>query len=223
MFSISLYALLPLLLSTLVTSQTNTSTTSPSTPTVLSCPASNGQQYTTADGKVFEVLCYIDDPGTDLSLVYATTLIGCIETCDTTSGCVGFSWVSSANGVQNPCYLKSALDAKTDSGVWAARLVDNPAADTLACPASNGTTYTTSSGETFEILCYVDNSGVGLSTIYVSTLYDCVEACAGANGCESFSWVSMTNGVSNPCYLKSEFGTAEANSGVWGGRLVATS
>lgn len=194
--------------------------TSPSSTAVLSCPDDNGATYTTSDGAVFEIVCYLDDPGTNLEMVYESTLVDCVEACDSVAECVGFVWQSNANGYNNPCYLKSAVGIVADDTIWGGILV-TAAPYTLSCPASNGTEYTTSDGKVWDLECYTDHSGGDLSTVYVESYLACVQACDTTSSCVGFSWASTKNGAHNPCYLKSSIGAAVADSHVWGGILAS--
>lgn len=101
---------------------TKVSTTAPGT--VLSCPASDGATYTAKDGATWKVECGVDRYGSDMGLAWSDDLQSCIDTCNTTPGCVDVSYRSGTGGA-GPCYLKNRSDqeARTDSGVWGARRI----------------------------------------------------------------------------------------------------
>lgn len=240
------------------TNSTTTSSSSTSTATsassTLACPGSNGVTYNATSGASFLVECYIDHAGGDLTMTYATSLAGCINSCDSTTGCQAYSWVASTDGSSNPCYLKSSIGASnSNTGVWGGKLIatgsttssfaTTTAASTttsvtavttttsatvssstdVSCPSSDGTYFTATDGRQFLIECYIDHAGGDLTMGYVTTLASCINLCDTTSGCQAYSWVATANGQNNPCYMKSSIGTGGANSGVWGGKLVAGS
>lgn len=92
-----------------------------------------------------------------------------------------------------------------------------PRQSTLSCPASNGTTFTSSAGTAFIVECNTDRQGNDMGLTYASGLDSCINSCSTTNGCVDVSWVT-SNGF---CYLKNSLSTPQTNSGVYGARLVA--
>lgn len=63
----------------------------------LKCPESDGSNYTTPDGRAFQVECGIDYAGGDMGSLYMNDIPGelwletCIESCGNMTGCVDIS------------------------------------------------------------------------------------------------------------------------------------
>ncbi|KAK0636226.1 WSC domain-containing protein [Bombardia bombarda] len=89
---------------------------------------------------------------------------------------------------------------------------------TVTCPSEDGQIYTAVNGKTFQLECYIDHAQGDLALTYVSSYALCAEACSTTATCQAFAWVP---GVESPCYMKSSIGAPNANSGVWGAKLVA--
>ncbi|KAK1749886.1 glyoxal oxidase [Echria macrotheca] len=87
----------------------------------------------------------------------------------------------------------------------------------VACPESNGTTYTSVNGKTFLLECYVDHLMGDMAMQYTNSYALCIEACSLTAGCISFAWVP---GAPGPCYMKSSTGAPNTNAGVWGAKIV---
>jgi len=196
----------------------------------LACPGSNNQTYV-SNGKNFTIECGFDHQGGDLTTVSAQTLAGCIDACANNGQCVDAVY---ANG---NCYLKSSLGAYiANSGLAGARLssvtvgggapantatatttstgagATSTSGNTLSCPGSDTQTYT-SNGKNFTIECGLDHQGGDLTSLTVSGLQGCIDACATNSQCVD----AVLSGTA--CYLKSSLGAAVQNSNLAGARL----
>jgi hypothetical protein len=91
----------------------------------------------------------------------------------------------------------------------------------LTCPASDGTVFTATNGDTYTVECGIDHSGGDLpgGGTYVDSLDACINLCSSTTGCVDVSWVSGS--PQGACYLKGSVGTANPNSGVLGGKLIS--
>jgi len=123
---------------------TSRSSTAPastaSTASAVSCPSSNGQNYTAVTGATFLIECGIDHAGGDMGSVSVKTFSDCINACANTAGCVDVS----LSGVA--CYMKKTLgSAITNSGILGAKLVAGPQPTTSSIVTSS----TVSSSPTF--------------------------------------------------------------------------
>lgn len=81
----------------------------------LTCDNNKDDQktYTAKNGGSYTVQCGVDYWGGDLSSVQTSTFEGCMDACDTTTGCIDVSYSSGT------CYMKNALNtASTASWVW---------------------------------------------------------------------------------------------------------
>ncbi|GAM85281.1 hypothetical protein ANO11243_032850 [Dothideomycetidae sp. 11243] len=83
----------------------------------VSCPQSNGTSYTAANGDIFLIECGIDHAGGDIGSIHVSNLMGCIEACAGTAGCVDVSLSGAA------CYMKGAVGYSVANGVSGARLI----------------------------------------------------------------------------------------------------
>jgi hypothetical protein len=74
--------------------------------------------YNVKNGGSYTVECGVDYWGGDLSSAQTSTFEACMDTCDTTTGCLDVSYSSGT------CYMKSVLNtASTASWVWTGRKV----------------------------------------------------------------------------------------------------
>ncbi|GAB1735597.1 hypothetical protein NU219Hw_g4173t1 [Hortaea werneckii] len=185
----------------------------------LSCPRSDNTLYTAASGRTYTVECNTDHQGGDLASVHADSLLACIESCDSTDGCVDVSLSGSA------CYMKSVLGrALSAPGLSGARLnVASPApgATTIApspeCPESNNTLFRTPNGAEFAIEASApqDHAAGDIGMVYVRNLGECTVRCSETSGCVD---VSLSGAA---CYLKSDLGPTSYNAAINGARLVS--
>lgn len=86
--------------------------------------------------------------------------------------------------------------------------------DTLSCPDSNGSTFT-SNNRDYEIECGTDHPGGDYNRVFKTTFQSCVEECAQAEQCVA---VSMSGSA---CYLKSELRRSRSNRAIAGAKLVS--
>ncbi|RMZ01282.1 hypothetical protein D0864_03495 [Hortaea werneckii] len=159
----------------------------------------------------------LDHQGGDLASVHADSLLACIESCDSTDGCLDVSLSGSA------CYMKSALGrALPARGLSGARLnvaSPTPGATTLApspeCPESNNTLFKSPNGAEFAIECGIDHAAGDIGMVYVRNLGECAVRCSETSGCVD---VSLSGAA---CYLKSNLGPTSYNAAINGARLVS--
>ncbi|KAF2804413.1 uncharacterized protein BDZ99DRAFT_575409 [Mytilinidion resinicola] len=212
----------------------------------VSCPDSDGNDYTATDGTVYTIECSVDRYGNDIPMTWESSFGDCIESCETTDGCVDVSYIS---GTPGPCYLKNTVGAgSSDSSVWGAikksaiptptptptpssTAAPTPTAtpsvctngfttEALSCPAADGLCYVDATGAIYELECSKDRYGGDLSMSWESSLESCIATCSSTAGCIDVSYVPGTPG---PCYMKSTAGEPQSNDGVWGALLVSGS
>ena len=96
-----------------------------------------------------------------------------------------------------------------------------PSSQNLALPSINGTG---GAGNTtsFQIQCGVDHPG-NAAMVYTESMYECLQACAGMQGCTDVSYVA----VGGACYMKTTVVSAVAElvaaggvQRVWGAVVV---
>ncbi|KAI5204917.1 hypothetical protein E4T38_04493 [Aureobasidium subglaciale] len=91
------------------------------------------------------------------------------------------------------------------------------------CPKSNGTTYTSETGNQYNITCGLDHSGGDLKMVYISSnkIGDCLAECDATDGCKA---IAMSG---TACYMKSRVGTPVKNSvargAIWIGKVESSS
>jgi hypothetical protein len=87
-------------------SSTSSSSAASSSAAVPSCPGSAGQTYTDSNGANYTVACDLNVQGGDLSSSYrAASLLGCLPSCDVTTGCIGVVY----DTVSSSCQMKSTF------------------------------------------------------------------------------------------------------------------
>ncbi|KAL2136946.1 hypothetical protein VTI74DRAFT_11128 [Chaetomium olivicolor] len=113
--------------------------------------ASHGDVYTAATGGQFDIVCGTDYAGGDIAATNTATFAACIDACDANPKCIDVSYAGES------CYMKDSLGtAYTDRAwVWTAKK-KSPSCDG---GASDKTTFTSTGGKTFQILCGVDYGG----------------------------------------------------------------
>ncbi|EME85418.1 uncharacterized protein MYCFIDRAFT_193726 [Pseudocercospora fijiensis CIRAD86] len=207
--------------------------TTPAPP--ISCPDSNGTNYTTATNQTFAIECGKDFAGGDLAAQDVRSnennengelwLQKCIEACASTQGCVGASLSGSA------CYMKSQLgEAKDNKYVTGIRRlstqpdgVDQPACDMdfPECSACDGVILETKDFnpvQKYKIECGVDHPGGDLpgrrgargGYTGKDRFRNCIEDCAEKEDCVGVSFMGDT------CYFKSSLGDGRKSEVVWG-------
>jgi len=134
----------------------------------------------------------------------------CVDTCDSTSGCIDVSYVNGA------CYMKKTIREANERGhVWTAKVVETPggpgAANALSCVdnKSNGAVFEATNSE-FDITCGKDYAGGDLTGQWVDSFEACIEACDANPACVNVAFVAPA------CYLKGEQRPAVDAPAVWG-------
>lgn len=86
---------------------TSSSTTPAASNSTLSClnNASDGTTYVAANGGSYTIHCQTDHYGGDIGSSAATSFSDCVNTCDTTSGCIDVSYLG---GSGTNCWLKGS-------------------------------------------------------------------------------------------------------------------
>lgn len=177
--------------------------------------ASHGDVYTAAAGGQYDILCGTDYAGGDIAATNTPTFAGCIDACDANPKCIDVSYAGES------CYMKGSLGtAYTDrSWVWTAKKRVTNAVTPTNSPtcdggASDKTTFTSTGGKTFQILCGVDYGGGDMGATNTPTFAACINACSDAQGCVDVSYV---NGA---CYMKNTLNTLNQAGHVWTAKLV---
>ncbi|OCK90101.1 uncharacterized protein K441DRAFT_467175, partial [Cenococcum geophilum 1.58] len=186
-----------------------------------SCPSSNGTIITYPNGDQFQVQCYVDHGGNDLSATAEYNLTGCMNTCENTPGCQAISWAYTiVPGATGTCFLHSAISLPGGSniGIWGAIKLfptttttatatsstssSTSTAATLSCPTANNTIFTANNNLSYYVECGFDRGGGNLPNmpVYVNSLDTCINLCANTSPCVDVSWV--VGSPQGPCYLK---------------------
>lgn len=186
----------------------------PTAPSSLSCPGSNGLQYTTGTS-TFTIKCSTDYYGGDMGLTQTSTFEDCLSTCASTTNCIDIAYVAPN------CYMKSTVTtANTNNAVWGAILTtaEQAAANRITCDnnKSDGTVYTAPSGVQFVIACGTDYFGGDMGSLYAETMEACLNACDATSGCIDVAYAGKY------CYLKNSLEPGQANAGVWGAKRMGS-
>ncbi|KAF3032155.1 hypothetical protein E8E12_000781 [Didymella heteroderae] len=119
-------------------------------------------------------------------------------------------------GYQCTCTPTSGLaSGPASSGAASTPAASATAGAQLDCPASDGSTYTSSCGATYKIECYSDRYGDDITrgTSYVNSLDECIADCDSTDGCVDVSYVPESPG---PCYKKSSVAQIRQNDNIYG-------
>ena len=172
------------------------------------CPSSDGQTYTSTK-QSFVIGCGIDYPGIgDMGPSSQPDLRTCIDTCDSTTGCVAVAYSG------NTCYLKNTIGpASSNSGVQSAVVAGTVSQSSApighpSCPSDDGTVVTRG-GLAYTIKCGADYYGGDLTSTQTTSFGACIDACSASKQCVDVSYVQ------GACYLKSQLTTLAANEQVW--------
>jgi hypothetical protein len=190
----------------------------PTEPTVLTCAdnAMDGKTFTSTSGREYSIICGKEYPGGDLQGVVAESFEACVNACDATEGCIDVSYVPGY------CYMKSILSTLQDAAhVWTAVLLDPAAAPEPVAPLScadgsiNGTTFVSSAGREYVILCAVDYFGGDMGMVYLDTFEKCIEACDANEGCIDVAYAGQA------CYMKNQVSEQSPAAWVWNALLLS--
>ena len=144
--------------------------------------------------------------------------------CDNATGCVAVTWDEGPG--YNNCYLKYAVSQVTplkpgiaDSAQRVlAQSVSSAATTTISssaspvstntspsstftpCPQGDGSFYTASDGNTYQLHCNLDYNGSDLRTAEnTNNMQSCIELCKTVSGCRAITWVPSRE---LNCYFK---------------------
>ncbi|KAI6893054.1 hypothetical protein KC318_g1484, partial [Hortaea werneckii] len=220
---------------------TQTLSSQGSSSTAVFCPGSDNT-IVVSNGKNFTIECGIDHAGGDLTAQGVGSFQECIDACAKTANCVDVSLSGSAcylkstlgaavpNGavwggklmIASSSSSTSTSSSSTDStatittssaSVSSTSTASASASPTsITCPSADGQTIT-ANGTSFLIECGIDHAGGDLSSLSVSSFYDCMQACTKDTRCID---VSLSGSA---CYLKGSLGAAVPN-GVWAPRQL---
>ncbi|KAK4174304.1 hypothetical protein QBC36DRAFT_243675 [Triangularia setosa] len=148
-----------------------TTTASSAGPTVLPLTCSGSQAsaptHTTSEGRTYEILCGVDFGGGDISASSQATFNGCLDACDSASGCIGVAYAG------DQCYLKGTLNPPAEvAHVWGARLASvQPATSSTPEESTDIVTNTSlNSPETSTISTQSEDSSLSISATEVPTV-----------------------------------------------------
>ncbi|KAF2768419.1 hypothetical protein EJ03DRAFT_352144 [Teratosphaeria nubilosa] len=203
-----------------------TSSTSTSASAAATCKAggvtyTSGQQYTDTNNITYVIHCSQDNSQGSFSTYSVMTggFATCFSACDNTQGCAGFTYSGSDSG---NCYLKSVEGKYSSAGssiVSAFHLSSsNPGSSASTSSSSTGTSsaaassgcadlaaqgsnFTDSNGNTYQVQCAYDYAGNDLSSQSASSFEGCFAACDATSGCMAFSFLGGEG--AGTCYLKS--------------------
>ncbi|KAI5199776.1 hypothetical protein E4T39_06075 [Aureobasidium subglaciale] len=209
------------------------------------CPSVDSHDITDSNGKTYTIKCSSDtNIGSFANGQAVNTYADCLASCDSTTGCVAFTYVGGSNGQgSGTCYLKNVLGSAVPAGDnLVSGFLKQSAANSSASSSSTGSSAissTVSSSATasasgslcpaadkqtvngYTVACSSDTNIGSYSSGQATTSYtDCMSLCnaASSTGCVAFTYVGGQNGQgSGTCYLKNSMGSAVAA----GGNLVS--
>ncbi|EME43228.1 hypothetical protein DOTSEDRAFT_80702 [Dothistroma septosporum NZE10] len=165
-------------------------------------------------GATYTVNCGMDIPGGDLVTQSSSTFNGCFPLCDSTPGCVGFSYLPGF------CYLKQSqsgflVSSNADVAQRSSQVPGLTTTSSSVGPAPTGACSSIGSGATvdgYTTSCGTDYPGGDLANATSQSYAGCATQCDTIPGCIGFSYVGGTG--SGVCYFKSSKQNAVSNSGV---------
>lgn len=124
----------------------------------------DGKTYTAKNGGSYMIMCSTDYFGGDLSSLQTSNFEACMDTCDSTKGCIDVSYSSGT------CYMKNQLNtASAASWVWTGRLVTEQPLDLTKTQVNSvnqpADTRTTSQTNLFTQTLSGTNPDYGISTM----------------------------------------------------------
>ncbi|KAH0256502.1 WSC-domain-containing protein, partial [Aureobasidium melanogenum] len=106
--------------SSVASSSSSTATSSSATASASSslCPSVDSQDMTDSNGQVYTIHCQSDtDVGSFANAQAANTYADCMTACDSTTGCVAFTYVGGAQGQgSGTCWMKNSRGSATSAG-----------------------------------------------------------------------------------------------------------
>jgi hypothetical protein len=188
------------------------------TSSAVSCPASGGSRYTTANGFAYNIICPSVQPKRALSTTVktrqaVTTFAQCIASCDIVTGCQSVAY-SPTSGACNLYYCYVA--PPTGVNVWVADKIATPTGPLVgtACPPMVNTAGTGSTNTTISIVSYLVNN-IFCTTVNIfevpmaCSCTCCVKVPVGSTA--AFSITGGINGASSPAGIAAG-GSGSANA-----------
>jgi hypothetical protein len=106
--------------SSVAVSSSSTTTSSSATASASGnlCPSVDSQDLTDSNGNIYTIKCQSDtNVGSFANAQAANTYADCMTACDSTTGCVAFTYVGGANGLgSGTCWMKNSLGSATAAG-----------------------------------------------------------------------------------------------------------
>ncbi|KAH9843276.1 PAN domain [Teratosphaeria destructans] len=216
--------------SVVLTSSTTASASASATCTAGGVTYTSGQHYTDANNVTYVIHCSQDNSQGSFSTYPVMTggFATCFNACDNTQGCAGFTYSGSDSG---NCYLKTAEGTYSSAGssiVSAFHLSTSNtggssspssgstgstsagASSGCADLASQGSNFTDSNGNTYQVQCSYDYNGNDLSSQSASSFKGCFATCDATSGCTAFSFLGGEG--AGTCYLKSRAVSGSAST-----------
>ncbi|KAK5999914.1 hypothetical protein QM012_005002 [Aureobasidium pullulans] len=100
------------------TSSTATSSSATASASSSLCPSVDSQNITDSNGQVYTIRCQSDtNVGSFANAQAANTYADCMTACDSTTGCVAFTYVGGAQGQgSGTCWMKNSRGSATSAG-----------------------------------------------------------------------------------------------------------
>ncbi|KAG2165383.1 hypothetical protein JADG_005122 [Aureobasidium aubasidani] len=147
------------------------------------CPTVDSQDVTDSNGKIYTIKCSSDTTiGSFANAQAVNTYADCMTACDSTTGCVAFTYVGGANGQgSGACYLKNALGSASPAG--GNNYISGFLKQTATSSSSTVTSALSSSASSNSASSSsVSSSSVPSSTVSSSTGISSASLCPQANG-----------------------------------------
>ncbi|KAI4843157.1 hypothetical protein E4T44_06211, partial [Aureobasidium sp. EXF-8845] len=173
--------------SSVAVSSSSTTTSSSATASASSnlCPSVDSQNLTDSNGNVYTIKCQSDtNVGSFANGQAANTYADCMTVCDSTTGCVAFTYVGGANGVgSGTCWMKNSLGSATPAGGnnYIAGFLKQSASSSGSSSSSSSTSVSSSSASSSSVSSNTVSSATTSSSAVASSSSS-PTLCPQANG-----------------------------------------
>jgi hypothetical protein len=138
-------------------------------PTAAPCPYANGTDYVSSSGKVYEIVCYMDESTDPSSSAYVQGDYSlCVTECEQTAGCVSITYSAfGGGGTGGFCSFRKSSGRLTPSDDSDVHLNLVPGKSTSIGPTT--TTTTTESSSTTSLSAAVSPSSTSVTSMIMGT------------------------------------------------------
>jgi hypothetical protein len=179
-------------------------------PTAAPCPYANGTEYVSSSGRVYEVICYMDEASNPASSAYVAGDYGaCVTECEQTVGCVSVTYSAfNGGGTGGFCSFRKSIGPLTPS--------DNSDVHLNLIPGKASSVGPTTTTTTTQSSSVVSSSALTVSSILNSissiSVVSSIVVTPSPINTPSISLTSISSDVDSPSMTMSEVDTPVSTS-----------